>query len=206
MSGMNAGPFAGGVGSNPTRDFSTKKMKLSRPFQRPKVTGFSAHSLLILSLRMNGEIMCHIRWMIRGDIAEVLKIEQSSFEFAWTEEDFLRILRQRNCIGMVAEQSEKIVGFMIYEFQATSIHVLNFAVSLEHRRKGIGSKLSEKLTHKLSAHRRPTITLNIRETNLTAQMFFRKMDFIAKSVIRGFYEDTGEDAYAFSYTKQPMEK
>jgi ribosomal-protein-alanine N-acetyltransferase len=40
-----------------------------------------------------------IRWMIRRDMPEVLEIERQSFEFSWTEEDFLCCLRQRNCIG-----------------------------------------------------------------------------------------------------------
>ena len=52
----------------------------------------------------------HIRWMIRRDMPEVLQTEQLSFEYAWNEEDFLRCLRQRNCIGMVAEHGEKVEG------------------------------------------------------------------------------------------------
>ena len=60
------------------------------------------------------QLRVHIRWMIRRDMPEVLQTETQSFEFAWTEEDFLRCLRQRNCIGMVAEQGEQVVGFMIY--------------------------------------------------------------------------------------------
>src|SRR4029077_14056264 len=74
------------------------------------------------------QVRVHIRWMIRRDMPEVLQTEQSSFEFAWTEEDFLRCLRQRNCIGMVAEQGEKVVGFMIYELHKMKLHILNFAV------------------------------------------------------------------------------
>ena len=40
-----------------------------------------------------------IRWLIRRDMDEVLSIEQGSFEYPWTEEEFLCCLRQRNCIG-----------------------------------------------------------------------------------------------------------
>lgn len=47
------------------------------------------------------EVNVHIRWMIRRDMQEVLEIEKSGFEFPWSEEDFIRCLRQRNCIGMV---------------------------------------------------------------------------------------------------------
>ena len=72
-----------------------------------------------------------IRWLIRRDMPEVLDIERQSFEFAWTEEDFLCCLRQRNCIGMVAEYNHRIVGFMIYELHKAKLHVLNFAVDPE---------------------------------------------------------------------------
>ena len=52
---------------------------------------------------------------------EVLTIERSSFQFAWTEEEFLCCLRQRNCIGTVAELDHKIVGFMIYELHKSML-------------------------------------------------------------------------------------
>ena len=42
------------------------------------------------------ELCVHIRWMIRRDMAEVLDIEGQCFEFPWSEDDFVRCLRQRN--------------------------------------------------------------------------------------------------------------
>src|SRR3954452_10657096 len=92
----------------------------------------------------------HIRWMIRRDMPEVLQTEQLSFEQAWTEEDFLRCLRQRNCIGMVAEQGEKVVGFMIYELHKAKLHILNFAAHPQWRRQGVGQQMVGKLVSKLS--------------------------------------------------------
>jgi ribosomal-protein-alanine N-acetyltransferase len=56
-----------------------------------------------------------IRWMVRRDMPEVLAIEGESFQNAWHEQDFVRCLRQRNCIGMVAEADMRITGYMIYE-------------------------------------------------------------------------------------------
>ena len=83
----------------------------------------------------------HIRWMIRRDMPEVLAIEHASFEYPWCEEEFLRVLRQRNCIGMVAEHGERIVGFMIYELHRNKIHVLDFATHPEYRRRGVGRQM-----------------------------------------------------------------
>jgi ribosomal-protein-alanine N-acetyltransferase len=141
----------------------------------------------------------HIRWMIRRDMADVLATEQECFEFPWYEEDFIRCLRQRNCIGMVAEASERVVGFMIYELHKHRLHVLNFAVNEQFRRRGIGSQMTKKLVSKLSHDRRSRIVLEIRETNLPAQLFFRTLGFRAVSVLRKFYEDTPEDAYLMQY-------
>src|SRR6516162_129139 len=109
------------------------------------------------------QLRVHIRWMIRRDMPEVLQTEQLSFEYPWTEEDFLRCLRQRNCIGMVAEQGEKVVGFMIYELHKNKLHILNFAVQQSFRRLGIGAQMVAKLVSKLSSHRRTRITLEVRE-------------------------------------------
>jgi ribosomal-protein-alanine N-acetyltransferase len=141
----------------------------------------------------------HIRWMIRRDMPEVLQTEADSFEFAWTEEDFLRCLRQRNCIGMVAEQNEKVIGFMIYELHKVKLHILNFAVHPQFRRLGVGAQMVGKLVGKLSSHRRTRITLEVRETNLPAQLFFRSLGFKAVRVLRGFYADSGEDAFLMQY-------
>src|SRR5438128_7630956 len=145
------------------------------------------------------QMRVHIRWMIRRDMPEVLQTEQESFEFAWTEEDFLRCLRQRNCIGMVAEQGERVVGFMIYELHKAKLHILNFAVHPSYRRGAIGMQMVTKLISKLSSHRRTRITLEVRETNLAAQLFFRAQGFPGVKVLRAFYDDTGEDAYLMEY-------
>ncbi len=151
------------------------------------------------------QLRVHIRWMIRRDMAEVLDIESQSFEFPWSEDDFIRCLRQRNCIGMVAEQDEQLVGFMIYELHKTRLHILNFAVSEDATRRSVGQQMVDKLISKLSSQRRTRITLEVRETNLDAQLFFRDCGFRAVSVLRDYYDDTPEDAYLMQYRYQPSE-
>lgn len=136
-----------------------------------------------------------IRWLIRRDMPEVLDIEYRSFEFYWTEEDFLRCLRQRNCIGMVAEIGETVVGFMLYELLTNKINIINLAVDPRHRRSGLGTAMIDKMITKLSSHRRTRLVIDLRETNLVAQLFFHNQGFRAVRVLPKFYEDSGEDAY-----------
>jgi ribosomal-protein-alanine N-acetyltransferase len=154
-------------------------------------------------LAQNKEIRVHIRWMIRRDMKEVLAIEKESFEFPWMEEDFICALKQRNCIGMVAEYDDRVAGFMVYELNKTRIHVLNFAVGADFRRLNVGSQMIAKLIGKLSLQRRSRITLEVRETNLAGQLFFRENGFRAVSVLKSFYDDTPEDAYLMQYRYHP---
>lgn len=144
-------------------------------------------------------MVTHIRWMLRKDMPEVLDIEARCFEFPWSEDAFIRCLRQRNCIGMVAEIDEKVVGFMIYELHKNRLHVVNFAVHPSCQRQGVGAAMVEKLVSKLTVQRRSRLMLEVRETNLAAQCFFRRHGFRAISVLRDFYEDTPEDGYLFCF-------
>lgn len=158
-----------------------------------------------------------IRWMIRRDMPEILNIERESFEYPWAEDDFTCCLRQKNCIGMVAEvkeireiqKAEKIekveedvvVGYMIYELHKTILYLLNFAVSPTYRCKGVGTYMVNKLISKLSADHRTKISLNIGDTNLRGHVFFKNRGFKAVSVLRNFFEynDAVEDAYIMVY-------
>jgi ribosomal-protein-alanine N-acetyltransferase len=159
-----------------------------------------------MSTKGKQQVNIHIRWMIRRDMPEVMEIEKHSFEFPWSEEDFIRCLRQRNCIGMVAELEERVVGFMIYELHKTRLHILNFSVHASYQRRRVGTAMVNKLIGKLSAQRRTRIMLEIRETNLAAQLFFRNANFRAISVLRDFYDDTTEDAYLMVYRHQSVEE
>lgn len=147
------------------------------------------------------EVGTHIRWMIRRDMPEVLRLEGICFEFPWSEDDFLKCLRQRNCIGMVAERDDKIVGFMIYELHPNRLGIENLAVAPSVHRTGVGRSMVEKLTGELS-ERRSSIMVVVRDKNLEGQLFFKNMGFRAVSVLRDYYEDAPDEGYLFQYRRE----
>ncbi len=141
-----------------------------------------------------------VRWMIRRDFAEVLRIEHEAFEFPWLEEDFTQTLRRRNCIGMVAVLRGNVVGFAVYELHKHCVHVQNFAVDPQHWRCGVGRAMIAHLQKKLTPAHKPNLLLEVRETNLAAQLFFRAMGFSAVRILRDFYQDAPDDAYLMQCT------
>jgi [ribosomal protein S18]-alanine N-acetyltransferase len=148
-------------------------------------------------------IPVQIRWMISRDMPEVLGIETACYSAPWDEEDFRRALRQRNCIGMVAEISLHhqlaVIGYMVYFLQRGKINLVNLAVSPPFQRARVGSQMVQKLIGKLKSPRRERITIEVRETNLAAQLFFRSQGFLATEVVRRSFDDTGEDGFAIEY-------
>lgn len=140
-----------------------------------------------------------VRWLIRVDMPQILDIESESFETCWSENEFIRCLRQRNCIGIVAEKNDCVLGYLIYELHKDRLHVLNFAVAKAARRRGVGTAMIKTLIGKLTPTCRNRIMLEVRESNLSAQCFFRAIGFKAVLVLRDFYDDTDEDAYVMQY-------
>ena len=100
---------------------------------------------------------------------------------------------------MVAEMDDQVVGFMIYELHKNRLAHPQFRRGRSLSPLGIGTQMVAKLVGKLSDQRRNRILLEIRETNLPAQLFFRQSGFRAVSVLHEFYEDTPEDAYLMQY-------
>lgn len=141
----------------------------------------------------------HVRWMIRRDLPAVLGFEKRCFEFPWTEQDFVSCLRQRNNIGMVAELGDQVVGYMVYELHKTKLHLLSIAVDPDYSRQGIGAAMVEKLINKLSYQRRKRIALEVRETNLAAQLFFKALGFRATCVLHQWFENCDDDAYVMEF-------
>jgi [ribosomal protein S18]-alanine N-acetyltransferase len=153
-------------------------------------------------LKKTEQLPPQIRWLIRRDMPEVMEIENRSYEFPWTEEEFLTCLRQRNCIGTVYESGSLILGFMIYELYARTLRVLNLAVAPEVRGTGVGAAMIQRLIDKLDQQKRTFIEMEIRERNLKAQLFASRSGFRAVRTLRRHYEETNEDAILFRYSLQ----
>lgn len=149
--------------------------------------------------------MPKLRWMVERDMSSVLEIERLSFSDPWTKEEFYRQLRQQACLGSVAEVEDRVVAFAVWQLAPKVLRLANIAVHPEFRRRRIAAVIVDHLIGKLespaggAANRRERMVLEVRETNLAAQKFFRAAGFRARAVAYGYYEDTGEDAYVMEY-------
>lgn len=137
-------------------------------------------------------------WMLVSDLHQVLAIERESFEFPWTERDFRWVLQRRNCIGLVVRHRERsIAGCAVYALHATRVELLNLAVAADCRRLGIGTLLIRRLCGRLATSGRRSLGLEVRESNLPAQLFYRRLGFTCLGLRQGWYDEIDEAALRF---------
>ena len=143
--------------------------------------------------------------MIRAECPEVLRIariESSKTVWVFSEEDLLRFLRARDCVGKVAKRDpdQKILGFMIYQLHRNGFFLSAFAVDPEYRGLGVGQVLVDDLKRRLSPGRRTAIGLIVRESDLQSQIYFRGLGFLAIRTVAGHFKDTSEDGILMDYS------
>lgn len=142
---------------------------------------------------------CHVRWVVITDLPELCRIEGDNHPLPWNEADFRRALRQRDAVGHVAESVEtgQVVGFVIYQLHARHLEILNLAVAPDWRGKTVGTQLVKRCVDKLSSYRRTAILVDVRESNLDAQQFFKALGFRAEAVIPEHFD--WEDGYRMAF-------
>ncbi len=145
------------------------------------------------------DLQVHIRWLLNGDMAEVMAIEEESHEFPWSERDLVICNRQLRCITLVAEHDDRVIGFIVYDSDGREYRILNLATAFDYRLNGVAAQLVAKLVYKLTPRRRPDIIVEVREANVPAQLFFRRQGFRVVAILRDYYFDTPEDAYSMRY-------
>lgn len=142
----------------------------------------------------------------REYLPQVLVIEKSNSQEAnplggaWSKEDFMQVLAIPSHHGIVAWRGSKIVGFAVYCLSMDKIHIANMAVHADYLNESVGSQLIMKLKAKLRPKRRVSLEIDIRESNLRAQLFLRSRGFKAICVCRNWYEKPRkEDCYKFQF-------
>ncbi|MBE6426226.1 MAG: GNAT family N-acetyltransferase [Thermoguttaceae bacterium] len=146
----------------------------------------------------NELLRVQLRWMKEIDLDSVYELEQKCSPTPWGPMEFADVLMHSNCVGLVVEFRLQIIGYLIYEMHENALKILNIAVLPEFRRKGVGSQLVARLACFLARHTRQEMQLSVRESNLSAQLFFRSLGFKAVSICRGAGEQE-EDLYVMQY-------
>lgn len=132
-----------------------------------------------------------IREFLPEDNSTVCEIAMNSLDEFYDPLVFKYMHDQWPAGQLVAiDYSGRPIGFLCScKLEDRQARILLFAVSAEHRRKGIGKQLLDAFRLKAMLYGMTGITLEVKPNNIVARKFYTKNGFIETMMLRGYYKD-----------------
>jgi len=135
-----------------------------------------------------------LRSLSLADLDDIERIEQRAYRTPWSRTMFAAELAKPTSICIGAFEGDRLVGYTINSRYVDAWHVMNVAVDPSHRRRGIATRLLERLFELTRDDGRRGYTLEVRISNADAIALYEKLDFERRGMRRGYYTDNREDA------------
>jgi ribosomal-protein-alanine N-acetyltransferase len=129
------------------------------------------------------------------DIGDVLRVEAQCFSTTWPRNAFLNELTENKLahyfIGRAEDATVAYGGLWVILEDA---HITTVAVDPAYQGKGYGERMLVWLLDEAINRGASWITLEVRESNQTAQNLYKKYGFAVVNSRRGYYSDNDENA------------
>ncbi len=158
-----------------------------------------------MSAVLKSEVL-DIRPIQENDIPSVLKIEQASYRFPWSERIFLDCVAAGYHCRVLLKEGD-VAGYCIVAHAAEEVHILNICVGPEYRREGCARLLIKNEISIGAESGAKEIYLEVRVSNLGAIDLYKGLGFKNIGVRKDYYP-TGsgrEDAYVFRLLLEDFE-
>ena len=158
-----------------------------------------------MSAVLKSEVL-DIRPIQENDFPSVLKIEQASYRFPWSERIFLDCVAAGYHCRVLLKEGD-VAGYCIVAHAAEEVHILNICVGPEYRREGCARLLIKNEISIGAESGAKEIYLEVRVSNLGAIDLYKGLGFKNVGVRKDYYP-TGsgrEDAYVFRLSLEDFE-
>jgi ribosomal-protein-alanine N-acetyltransferase len=140
-----------------------------------------------------GEEAMRVRTLSYPDLPQVIAIERRAFPTPWSLAMFVLELSKASGICLAAASGRRLLGYLICSRYETVWHVMNIAVDVDHRRRGVASAMLAELYQRAGDHD-ARFTLEVRRSNAGAIHLYEREGFRPAGIRRRYYQDNGEDA------------
>ena len=133
--------------------------------------------------------------MRRRHLRSVLKIEAQVYPRPWTLGLFLSELALRTTrVYVVAKVGPIVVGYGGLMLTGSDGHITTIAVDPAWQRAGIGTRMLLALSRAGVARGCTALTLEVRVSNESAQVLYRRFGYAPAGVRKNYYSESNEDA------------
>ncbi len=138
-----------------------------------------------------------LRNLLSADVPVIMEIENSSYEFPWTQQIFYDCLNSDyHCFGV--ELYGDLAGYIIVSEILDEAHLLNICFAQKWRNQGLGKVTISWVFKFLAAKNIKQLFLEVRPSNLNALALYDRLGFEVIGIRKDYYpaEQGREDALA----------
>jgi [ribosomal protein S18]-alanine N-acetyltransferase len=121
------------------------------------------------------------------DAAAIAAVHAASFQRGWGEDEFRRLLLDRNVICHRAVVGPTLVGFILSRLVAGEAEILSVAIKPGWRGRGLSRPLLDLHLRRLAGLGASTVFLEVDEKNAPARRLYRKAGFYDVGRRQGYY-------------------
>ena len=126
-------------------------------------------------------------------------LEECCFSVPWTREQLISQLPDDRHVFLVAEDGEKLLGYIGMMYVLDEGYISNVAVAPDNRQRGIGSALISTLLQRAEALGISFVTLEVRESNTPAVRLYTKYGFSEVGLRKNYYDLPKENAILMTH-------
>jgi ribosomal-protein-alanine acetyltransferase len=145
-----------------------------------------------------------VREVQRGDLEEIQQIEEESFLYPFSNEDFLNLYTNYRDVFFVAEKRGRVLGYVAGVRGFRKVTLASIAIRPKWRRKRIATNLTNCLMEKIRGKTK-RLELQVRVSNIGAIKFYEKVGFRRGGILYSYYPE-GEDAVLYYKDLQGEQK
>ncbi|MCB8953904.1 MAG: ribosomal protein S18-alanine N-acetyltransferase [Ardenticatenales bacterium] len=150
-----------------------------------------------------------LRPMMLDDVDNVMDIESQVYTQPWSARGYRHELTRNDLAHYQVllwddgAEAPLLVGYTGYWLIVDEVHISTIVVRPDWRGRGLGELLFLNALLQASAQGATIATLEVRRTNLVAQLLYKKYDFVVMGERPHYYNDNGEDALVM--TLEPLD-
>ena len=122
------------------------------------------------------------------DSAAIAAVHAVSFQRGWSEDEFERLLAERNVVAHRATSGRTLTGFILSRMAAGEAEILSVAVAPSRRGKGLARALLNHHLRRLAGLGTRAVFLEVGRDNAPALRLYRRAGFREVGQRPGYYQ------------------
>ena len=122
------------------------------------------------------------------DAAAIAALHAASFRRGWSEQEFQRLLADRNVVAHRATFGRTCAGFILSSLVAGEAEILSVAIAPAYRGRGYARPLLDTHLRWLAGVGARAVFLEVGETNAPARRLYRRAGFREVGRRQGYYD------------------